>query len=427
VGTGALLRTARRPWAPLAAALALYTVLVLVKRGGLLSMEQFGDVHLYRVFGRNVMDGLAPYGDFFVEYPPGAMLAFLLPALDHEHFHFWFKLLMALCGAAGLVALHALLGSLGAGQRRRWLALGFAAFAPLLVGPVFLHVYDLFPAALVAGGLALLLRGRRAPAFALLGLAAAAKIYPLVLLPLALGREWRAAGGGAAGRRAAGRGLAWFVGAGAVVCVPFVAVGAGGVWHSLYVQFKRAAQVESLGAAALLWLDRVGALTARVEVGSPSSMVVAGGTAKAVGALLLVVLVATVLWAYRAWWRGPDTPDRLVLASLAAVTAFVAFGKVFSPQYLIWLVLLAPLAAAGLGAAASLLLGLACVLTQLWFFRQKEIFAGGGIVWLVLVRDLLVVALYAVVAARLGPWRPGSRKAALAPPAPRTSGTSSAT
>ena len=291
---------------------------------------------------------------------------------------------------------------------------------------MFLHTYDLWPAALVAGALALLLRGRGAPAFALLGLATAAKVYPVVVLPAALVREWRRAGGGRAGRVAAVRSLAWFVAGGAVVTVPFLAVGAHGVGYSLYVQFKRAIQVESLGAVALLWLDRVGATTVHVAVGSPSSMVVAGSTAKAVGAVLLVALVAAwaaSVWAYR---RGPDSGERLVLAVLAAVTAFVAFGKVFSPQYLTWLVLLVPLAAAGLGVAAGGLLVVACVLTQLWFFRQQEIFDVGGVVWLVLARDLVVVALYAVVVARLAGLRPGRRSSAANPPASRTSGASSA-
>lgn len=422
-----LARAAGHRWAPLLAAVALFALLALVKRGGLLSEEQFGDVHLYADFGRKVLDGQAPYHDFFVEYPPGALPAFLLPAaVDEGHYHFWFKLLTALVGVGGLAAVDAALASLGAGVRRRWLALGFAAFAPLLVGPVLLHTYDLWPAALVAAALALLLRGRGVPAFALLGLAAAAKVYPVLVLPAWLVREWRRAGGGVAGRAAAVRAGAWFVLGGAVVTVPFLALGAHGVGYSLYVQFKRALQVESLGAAALLWLDRVGATTVHVAAGSPSSMVVAGSTAKAVGAVLLVALVAAwavSVWAYR---RGSDTGERLVLATLAAVVAFIAFGKVFSPQYLTWLVLLVPLAAAGLGVATGALLVVACVLTQLWFFRQQEIFAVGGVVWLVLARDLIVVALYAVVVARLWGRRRGSRNVAATPPASCTSGASSA-
>lgn len=172
----------------------------------------------------------------------------------------------------------------------------------------------------------------------------------------------------------------------------------------------------------------MGAATVHAGIGSPSSVVVFGGAAKALGALLLVVLVAAWAGAVLAHWRGPDTGERLLLAAAVPVAAFVAFGKVFSPQYLTWLVLLVPLAAAGAGVAASALLVLACVLTQLWFFRQDEIPAAGGVVWLVLVRDLLVVALYAALAVELwrGARRRGGRSTAPTPPASRTSGASSA-
>ena len=114
-----------------------------------------------------------------------------------------------------------------------------------------------------------------------------------------------------------------------------------------------------------------------------------------------------------------------MLATAAPVVAFVAFGKVFSPQYLTWLVLLVPLAAAGTGIAAGALLAVACVLTQLWFFRQLEIPKAEGVVWLVLVRDLLVASIYAALAAEL--WRGARRSRPPGPPASRTSGASSAT
>jgi heme exporter protein D len=43
----------------------------------------------------------------------------------------------------------------------------------------------------------------------------------------------------------------------------------------------------------------------------------------------------------------------------------------------------------------------ALVLARLWFFHYGNVFALGGYVWLVLVRDLLVVALFALALVRL--------------------------
>jgi hypothetical protein len=91
-----------------------------------------------------------------------------------------------------------------------------------------------------------------------------------------------------------------------------------------------------------------------------------------------------------------------VRASAAAVVAFVALGKVLSPQFLIWLVPLVPLVRGRRGVAAAALLALAMVLTQLWFpYRYWDLalhFAPRES-WLVLARDLVLVALAVVLAA----------------------------
>jgi hypothetical protein len=82
------------------------------------------------------------------------------------------------------------------------------------------------------------------------------------------------------------------------------------------------------------------------------------------------------------------------------VTAFVAFGKVLSPQFMIWLIPLVPLVRGRRGLTASALLGLALLLTQLWFpFRYwRLVFSlDAGIWFLVLARDLVLVALLAVL------------------------------
>jgi hypothetical protein len=71
---------------------------------------------------------------------------------------------------------------------------------------------------------------------------------------------------------------------------------------------------------------------------------------------------------------------------------------VLSPQFLIWLVPLVPLAAGGTGVAASAVLAGALVVTQLWFpYRYWDVVALTGAGWLVLVRDLVLVVLVGVL------------------------------
>ena len=89
-------------------------------------------------------------------------------------------------------------------------------------------------------------------------------------------------------------------------------------------------------------------------------------------------------------------PALLLAASAAAVTAFVAFGKVLSPQFMIWLLPLVPLVAARGAVTAPVLFAAALVATQAWFpSRYWDVFALERTVWLVLFRDLVLVALFA--------------------------------
>jgi hypothetical protein len=79
----------------------------------------------------------------------------------------------------------------------------------------------------------------------------------------------------------------------------------------------------------------------------------------------------------------------------------VAFGKVLSPQFLIWLIPVVPLVAGRRGLIATLLLAAALVVTQLWFpYRYWELVLHFGALesWLVLIRDLVLVALFAYLA-----------------------------
>jgi hypothetical protein len=102
------------------------------------------------------------------------------------------------------------------------------------------------------------------------------------------------------------------------------------------------------------------------------------------------------------------------------VAVFVAFGKVFSPQYLIWLIPLVPLVAGLPGVVASLLTGASLALTQFWFpnrYLQYAFHLDGLETAFVVARDLAVVALVVVLLRALA--EPSSRREARAAPVPQ--------
>lgn len=358
--------------------------------GGLFRAARFRDVHLYQGFAHSVFDGSVPYRDFFMEYPPGALAVFLPPELfGSAHYNAAFKTLMALCGAATIVAVALLLVRIGADRPRLWTALALLALSPIALGPISLNTYDAWPALLtVVALLTLPLAG-----FALLGLAFAAKVYPIILVPPALVFVWRTAG-----RRVALRSLGVFVAAAAAVLVPFLVVAPHGLVESFRAQAGRSLQVESLGGSILGVADRLGWYTATVvhRTGHTISYDLSGSLPRVLGVMSAIAQVLAVLLVVWLYWRGRDDLMRLTAAFAAAIAGFLAFTRFFSPQYLVWLI---PLVVV-LGPLEWVLTAAALVLAQVWFFHYSDVFALGGYLWLVVLRDVLVLALFVVLCRR---------------------------
>ena len=354
---------------------------------------QIIDTPVYQEYGEAMAAGEVPYRDFDLEYPPGALPTFWLPTLGPaEHYASIFEALMWLCAAA-LLALAVYGASSLGGSPVRLLAVaaGIGLF-PLALGTVVLTRYDLWPAALTAAVLAAVLAGRERLGLAVLGLAVAAKIYPLVLLPLLLVYVARRQG-----VSAAAIGFGWFAVALAVVVLPFAVIAPEGVVDSAQRQLERPLQIESLGASFLLAAHQLGLYDPSI-VSTHGSQNLSGALPDALATAQTALQAAALVAVWILFARGPATPLRLVLACAASVVVFVAFGKVLSPQFMIWLVPVAALVAGRVGLAAGALLGAALVTTHLWFpTRYWDLVALEPVGWLALVRNVLLVTLAVVL------------------------------
>ena len=341
-----------------------------------------GDVPLFESYGQAVRDGQVPYRDFPLEYPPGALPAFVLPALPGHAYMSWFDWSMAACGV-GCVALVALC------RPPRW-GLAYMAVSPLLVGTLLRSHFDLWPALLLVAGLAAFLRERHRLGWALLAAAVAAKLFALVVVPLAAVWTLRRHGRGELARS-----LAVAVAVLAVAFVPFAVLGPSGLRSTLTGQVTRPLQIETLAASFLMTFERP--IPEIKSSHGSKSLPNRGGLAAATSAVMLALLAA--LWVGFA--RGAMEPERLQRYAAACVCAFVAFGKILSPQFLIWLVPLVPLVRGRRGLAATALFVAAAVNTQVWFPGRyfTEYVYVPHLAWLVLLRNLTLVALFVVLAA----------------------------
>jgi hypothetical protein len=388
------------------AAIALFVVSWTLLHVGFYKHKQLIDTPVYQRYGNAIADGKVPYRDFEVEYPPGALPVFALPGLaepGHDQevstgFRRSFETLMWLCGAATLAAMAVILRTLRRSTLSVWAALCFTAIAPLLLGSVILSRFDLWPAALVAAALAALVSGRLRIGHALLGIGVTAKLFPAVFVPLGFAFVWKRAG-----RREAFTCLALGLGVVVAVFAPFLILSPGGVWHSLSMQLTRPLQVESLGSALLLVGHHVFGLGVSGDT-SHGSQNLAGNAAAGLAVASTVLQAGVLIWIWAAFARGRGDGEALVRSSAAAICAFIAFGKVLSPQFLIWLIPIVPLVRGRRGLGASALLGVALVLTQIWFpFRyfRLALHFEAGLSWLLLARDVTLVALVALLTVTL--------------------------
>jgi Glycosyltransferase family 87 len=372
------------------AAAALFLLSWLALHTAWYDEREIVDTPVYDSYGTAIENGAVPYRDIRPEYPPGALPAFVVPALlsdDEQEFRDVFEWLMALFGVVTVLLTAVSLRGLGASRARTAGALALVAAFPLLLGSVVLTRFDLYPVVFVAAALAALVHRRDRLGFALLGAAVAVKLYPAVLVPVALGYVWNRRG-----RREALVCLAFCAGVVALAFLPFLLIAPDGVAHSLGRQLSRPLQIESLGAALYLGAHHLVGLDVEMRSGHGSQNLYGSGTAFTAAVLSLLQL-AVLVWI---WLRRPAEKEELVRWSAAALVAFVALGKVLSPQFLIWLAPVVPLVGGLRGLRASVLLAAALVLTQLWFPSRywdlaRELDALPST--LVLLRDLVLVAV----------------------------------
>jgi hypothetical protein len=352
--------------------------------------EDSNDLSIYHRAGEALLRGEIPYRDFFIEYPPGSLPAFVPPALlssDKMGYTSLFSSEMALALVAAL-----LLTALAARRIGGTWILPAASFtaAAIMLYPVAVTRYD----ALVALSLAIAvlcatLGGRYLIlAYASLGLGTAAKLVPaLATFPLAV--FWRTAA----------RGYAVFFGVLALFFAPVLLLAGGGLLDSFAYQADRGLQVESLAASVLMqlgWVTSVvfeyGAFEVRgrgVELASSLSLPLTG-----------VLLLITALFMFREYRRGRLGARTFPCHAAALILAFMLGSKVLSPQYVIWLLPLVPLSAggfAGIGVSAVFLA--ACwMTTQVFPIHYGDLvnlrFPGPD---LLLARNLLLVLLWSLL------------------------------
>ena len=384
-------------WIPVLLAWAVVRqIQVSIASGG------FGnDVVEYFGYARAWVEGKAPYVDFQVEYPPGALLLFLLPLLvgGRERYVKSFVTQMAVFDLLALLLVLGLAARVAPGRRSAPIAAAAAYLgATALLHPVLYARFDLVPAALVVAALWLLQDERPASPF-LLGLAAGVKLWPLGLAPLWLGRAYRRSGS-----QGLLRSTIWIAlgfAAPAVLLLPRV-----GMRIIAFLEFHRdrGIQIESTWGALALLLDRIG-LGHAMPVFEFGAWDVQCGACSALAVLSVPVLAVAVvvpqLIALRAGAFSENDPGgaRGLAAATAATLGALVAARVLSPQYLLWV---CPLVAVFGGLLGRVGLVLAAGLTSLVYpvlypeLVDSGLTGHGRALAVLVIRNVLLGVLYAL-------------------------------
>jgi hypothetical protein len=352
----------RFPWRLLLPSAVIVIAAALTPASELHSNQ--GDVGLYLEKARSLAYGLVPYRDFAFEYPPLALVAMVVPYL------LWPFGRLAVEGYAWLfVAWEAALMLVLAIVLARVVRLGGTSDARAADDPgrvssmanrlVLVSIgaalaiafrFDLFPALLVMIALWLTLERRPVAAGVAVGFGVLAKLYPLAVVP-ALAIPWLVpVDAGRLGRY----GVA-IVASIAVVLLPFVALAGTDAFAFLSYQAERGLQVESIGGGLALLVGLVNGHVVDMSFGF-SAVQVEGSVADLwLAALPAATVVGFGLLAWLGWRRiraeseggGPVSAATVVALTFASVLVLLATSKVFSIQYVVWMVSFAALLRGG--------------------------------------------------------------------------------
>jgi hypothetical protein len=298
-------------------------------------------------------------------------------------------------------------GSAMSNGLRLWLA------ALPALGPLVLARLDIVPTLLAAAALLASSKARPGTAGGFAALGAGFKLWPAVALPGLL----IAGQGRARARVLAGFSICTVV----LACVTVAAAGGARLWSPLGMQGERGLQIEAFAALPFLWLRLIAVespwsvgrngLCNCLEISGPGVQ-----PALAFATVAMLAAAAGIAALHARALRAP--PDQRAAGSAALLTAlgviaWLTTARVFSPQYMIWLV--GPLAVAGALPGAVVdgrtvrLFAAACVLTQLVFplaydaLVLERHFLQTAALALLTARDALVTALGVRLVMRL--WR----------------------
>ena len=340
-----------------------------------------------------------------MEYPPFALVFFAIPRFFGDTpwtYNIAYVAEVFVFMVIGLILVSKLAERMGHDQKKAMLVY---AVLTLLMLEFVVDRYDIFPAVLTLASFYLFATKRYAWAGIILAVATLTKLYPAVVFPLyflylAYNRQWRDALSTTIG----------FFGAGVLIVAVVWLIEPQMITNFMSYHTDRPLQIESVPSSIVYLLSMLGLADVEIQSffdpGSFGSDNLVGPLPDAVAEAMMPLMVALMLVTYAVYavlrHRGvSDDGLRLMsLGIIAVLMLFMVANKVFSSQYLIWVI--APVAfivASRQGTFERrlfLLTAATFVLTQVNFAYNIGYLGGGTNIndlgmMIILIRNILAV------------------------------------
>jgi uncharacterized membrane protein len=396
---------AKRNWLLLLFTLLHTLILVILFNSSIYNNSALqDDIRLFFDYSSEIVNGLLPYQDFTVEYPPMALAFFTLPRLfasSLSTYHIAFVIEILIFDVLGIIILAKLSQRLGLKPVEN---LTIYTVILLAIGPIMVYRYDIIPAVIVLQSLYFFSRQKYGFAWVLLAVGVMTKVYPLVIAPVFLlyqvsQRHYRKA--------------VWGVVTFAAVLAVFIIAGLllspQGFWNSFSLQLQRGLHADSTYSSLLLLGKTLGLVQANIQIVEPTPLSVdvvspLAGTLARIAQFVVIAALASLYWLYfrraKSTHGLPGYTDQrkmlsLIKYSFLCVLVFMLTSNVLSPQFLIWLLPVIPIVTHRWRYAPWLLFTIACILTYYLFPTHYNDFAHdkSGVVYILLGRNLLLIAL----------------------------------
>jgi hypothetical protein len=326
-----------------------------------------GDLKVYYTYALQVAQGQLPYRDFLVEYPPLALLPILIPqglnfittnSFEGYKFFFYVQNILLVWAIGKLVLKISTIQQLPKTNVQIILAYG------LLVAtnsPFVLYRFDVFCAWLTVWATWLMLTDRPLFSGAVLGLGIAAKLYPGLLVPIFAIY--------CLSQKKPTRAIQLGVGCAIVLLLLILLLsplGVNNLFSFLTYHQLRGLQAETLASGLLILANKLGWVSLEM-LDNYGALHLDSPAAKVVLQVLPFVVVLGLLGTLSSYLNRIKnqlsahrslSSRQLTIYVLAILMVFIAANKVFSPQYLIWLlpfVSLLPTRQIGLFSVISIL------------------------------------------------------------------------